>query len=108
VLYMIDRVRSGDFYILCPDNEARKEVDQLRIMWAAGGASFPSLANLVDKPHANSSHQISPRTDLRSAAGIRRIRACSRNICANPSLHSIKHAHRQRLGSHRSICMYVE
>lgn len=36
VLYMIDRVRSGDFYILCPDNETRREVDQLRIMWAAG------------------------------------------------------------------------
>ncbi|KII91080.1 hypothetical protein PLICRDRAFT_107097 [Plicaturopsis crispa FD-325 SS-3] len=36
VLYMIDSVRQGDFYILVPDNETRKEVDQLRIMWAAG------------------------------------------------------------------------
>lgn len=35
VLYMLDRVRSGDFYILCPDNETRREVDQLRIMWSA-------------------------------------------------------------------------
>lgn len=35
VLYMLDRVRSGDFYIVCPDNETRKEVDQLRIMWGA-------------------------------------------------------------------------
>jgi short-subunit dehydrogenase len=35
VLYMLDRVRSGDFYIICPDNETRREVDQLRIMWAA-------------------------------------------------------------------------
>ncbi|KAF8645179.1 hypothetical protein AX16_008006 [Volvariella volvacea WC 439] len=35
VLYMLDRVRSGDFYILVPDNETKKEVDQLRIMWGA-------------------------------------------------------------------------
>jgi len=35
VLYMLDQVRHGDFYILCPDNETRKQVDQLRIMWAA-------------------------------------------------------------------------
>ncbi|EGN98190.1 hypothetical protein SERLA73DRAFT_138517 [Serpula lacrymans var. lacrymans S7.3] len=35
VLYMLDRVRSGDFYIICPDNDTRKEVDQLRIMWSA-------------------------------------------------------------------------
>jgi len=35
VLYMLDRVRNGDFYILVPDNETRKEVDQLRILWAA-------------------------------------------------------------------------
>jgi hypothetical protein len=37
VLYMLDRVRQGDFYILCPDNETRPAVDALRIMWAAGG-----------------------------------------------------------------------
>ncbi|KAI0354789.1 NAD-P-binding protein [Trametes cingulata] len=36
VLYMLDKVRQGQFYILCPDNETRREVDQLRIMWAAG------------------------------------------------------------------------
>ncbi|EPQ54803.1 NAD P-binding protein [Gloeophyllum trabeum ATCC 11539] len=36
VLYMLDKVRNGDFYILCPDNETRREVDQLRIMWGAG------------------------------------------------------------------------
>lgn len=32
---MLDRVRSGDFYILVPDNETKREVDQLRIMWGA-------------------------------------------------------------------------
>ncbi|KAI0060386.1 NAD-binding protein [Artomyces pyxidatus] len=36
VLFMLDRVRSGDFYILVPDNETRREVDQLRILWGAG------------------------------------------------------------------------
>lgn len=35
VLFMIDRVRAGDFYVLVPDNETRSEVDQLRIMWGA-------------------------------------------------------------------------
>ncbi|KAF8957266.1 hypothetical protein BDZ97DRAFT_1847428 [Flammula alnicola] len=33
--YMLDKVRGGDFYILVPDNETKREVDQLRIMWAA-------------------------------------------------------------------------
>ncbi|GJE97647.1 NAD(P)-dependent dehydrogenase [Phanerochaete sordida] len=36
VLYMLDRVREGQFYIIVPDNETRREVDALRIMWAAG------------------------------------------------------------------------
>ena len=32
----LDKVRQGQFYVLVPDNETRHEVDQLRIMWAAG------------------------------------------------------------------------
>ncbi|KAF9562675.1 NAD(P)-binding protein [Agrocybe pediades] len=35
VLYMLDKVREGEFYVLVPDNETKREVDQLRIMWAA-------------------------------------------------------------------------
>jgi len=35
ILFMIDRVRVGDFYVLVPDNETRREVDELRIMWGA-------------------------------------------------------------------------
>jgi len=35
ILFMIDRVRAGDFYVLVPDNETRREVDELRIMWGA-------------------------------------------------------------------------
>ncbi|KAF5367318.1 hypothetical protein D9757_010104 [Collybiopsis confluens] len=36
VLYMLDKVRAGDFYVLVPDNETRREVDELRIMWSVG------------------------------------------------------------------------
>ena len=36
VLYMFDKVRAGDFYILCPDNETKTSVDALRVLWAAG------------------------------------------------------------------------
>ncbi|GJJ15310.1 putative secondary metabolism biosyntheticenzyme [Clathrus columnatus] len=35
VLYMLERVRAGDFYILVPDNETTRELDQARIRWAA-------------------------------------------------------------------------
>lgn len=36
VLYMLDHVRLGDFYILVPDNETKRGVDHLRILWSAG------------------------------------------------------------------------
>ncbi|GGH17386.1 oxidoreductase [Alsobacter metallidurans] len=34
--FMIARLNRGDFYILCPDNDVSRELDQRRIMWAAG------------------------------------------------------------------------
>jgi len=34
--YMIERLGEGDFYILCPDNEVSRKVDERRIQWAAG------------------------------------------------------------------------
>ena len=34
--FMIERLEAGDFYILCPDNEVTREVDEKRILWAAG------------------------------------------------------------------------
>ena len=34
--FMMERLAAGDFYILCPDNDVTREIDQLRIMWAAG------------------------------------------------------------------------
>lgn len=33
VSYMLERVRLGDFYILCPDNETSGALDRLRIRW---------------------------------------------------------------------------
>jgi hypothetical protein len=34
--FMIDRVTAGDFYILCPDNDVPRALDERRILWAAG------------------------------------------------------------------------
>jgi NAD(P)-dependent dehydrogenase (short-subunit alcohol dehydrogenase family) len=34
--FMIERVSAGDFYILCPDNDVPRSLDQRRILWAAG------------------------------------------------------------------------
>jgi NAD(P)-dependent dehydrogenase (short-subunit alcohol dehydrogenase family) len=34
--FMIERVNAGDFYILCPDNDVPRSLDEKRILWAAG------------------------------------------------------------------------
>jgi NAD(P)-dependent dehydrogenase (short-subunit alcohol dehydrogenase family) len=34
--FMLDSMGKGDFYILCPDNDVPREMDERRIMWAAG------------------------------------------------------------------------
>jgi NAD(P)-dependent dehydrogenase (short-subunit alcohol dehydrogenase family) len=34
--FMIERVSAGEFYILCPDNDVPRSLDQRRILWAAG------------------------------------------------------------------------
>nr|AYM54138.1 short-chain dehydrogenase/reductase SDR [Chondromyces catenulatus] len=34
--FMMDRLAQNDFYILCPDNEAPRSLDERRILWAAG------------------------------------------------------------------------
>jgi NAD(P)-dependent dehydrogenase (short-subunit alcohol dehydrogenase family) len=34
--FMIERIGAGDFYILCPDNDVPRHVDERRILWAAG------------------------------------------------------------------------
>jgi len=34
--YMLDKVRDGKFYIICPDNETTEDLDRLRIKWSAG------------------------------------------------------------------------
>ncbi|MDB6143276.1 MAG: short-chain dehydrogenase [Pseudomonas sp.] len=34
--FMMERLDAGDFYILCPDNDVPRSLDELRILWAAG------------------------------------------------------------------------
>jgi NAD(P)-dependent dehydrogenase (short-subunit alcohol dehydrogenase family) len=34
--FMIERLSAGDFYILCPDNDVPRSLDERRILWAAG------------------------------------------------------------------------
>jgi NAD(P)-dependent dehydrogenase (short-subunit alcohol dehydrogenase family) len=34
--FMIERLKAGDFYILCPDNDVPRPLDERRILWAAG------------------------------------------------------------------------
>lgn len=36
VAFMIERIAAGDFYVLCPDNEVDRALDEKRIAWAAG------------------------------------------------------------------------
>lgn len=33
--FMLERLAAGDFYILCPDNEVSRDLDEKRILWAA-------------------------------------------------------------------------
>ncbi len=34
--FMLQRLEHGDFYILCPDNDVARALDEKRILWAAG------------------------------------------------------------------------
>jgi len=34
--FMMERLAANDFYILCPDNEVQRALDERRILWAAG------------------------------------------------------------------------
>ena len=34
--FMIERIGAGDFYILCPDNDTPRALDEARMAWAAG------------------------------------------------------------------------
>nr|WP_298690501.1 SDR family NAD(P)-dependent oxidoreductase [uncultured Dongia sp.] len=36
VEFMMTRLQAGDFYILCPDNDVPRALDERRILWAAG------------------------------------------------------------------------
>src|SRR5271165_3789861 len=34
--FMLASIAAGDFYVLCPDNDVTRELDERRILWAAG------------------------------------------------------------------------
>ena len=34
--FMFERVGAGDFYILCPDNDVPRSLDERRMLWAIG------------------------------------------------------------------------
>ncbi len=34
--FMIERLEAGDFYILCPDNDTPRRLDERRMLWAIG------------------------------------------------------------------------
>ncbi|TIW85471.1 MAG: short-chain dehydrogenase, partial [Mesorhizobium sp.] len=34
--FMLESLARGDFYILCPDNEAARPLDEKRMAWAIG------------------------------------------------------------------------
>jgi len=36
VAFMLNSLERGDFYILCPDNEVSRDIDEKRVAWAAG------------------------------------------------------------------------
>ena len=36
VAFLFERIGAGDFYILCPDNDVPRALDERRILWAAG------------------------------------------------------------------------
>jgi len=36
VEFLIERLETGDFYVLCPDNDVPRRLDERRILWAAG------------------------------------------------------------------------
>jgi NAD(P)-dependent dehydrogenase (short-subunit alcohol dehydrogenase family) len=44
--FMLERLEAGDFYILCPDNDVPRALDERRILWAAGDivANRPALS----------------------------------------------------------------
>jgi hypothetical protein len=34
--FMLERIAAGDFYILCPDNDVTRVVDEKRMAWTMG------------------------------------------------------------------------
>jgi short-subunit dehydrogenase len=47
--FMLERLAADDFYILCPDNESPRQLDERRILWSAGDIveNRPALSRWV-------------------------------------------------------------
>jgi NAD(P)-dependent dehydrogenase (short-subunit alcohol dehydrogenase family) len=57
--FMLESIARGDFYILCPDNDTRRAIDEARIAWAAH--------DLIDnRPPLSRWHPITRTPSLRS------------------------------------------
>jgi NAD(P)-dependent dehydrogenase (short-subunit alcohol dehydrogenase family) len=61
--FMMERLANGDFYILCPDNDVPRSLDERRILWAAGDIveDRPPLSRW-HPDHAKSFEAFSPKT----------------------------------------------
>jgi hypothetical protein len=48
---MMARLEAGDFYILCPDNDVPRRLDERRVLWAAADIveNRPPLSRLASR-----------------------------------------------------------
>ncbi|MET7243771.1 SDR family NAD(P)-dependent oxidoreductase [Methylobacterium sp. EM32] len=61
--FMLERMAAGDFYILCPDNETTREMDEKRMRWAADDVirNRPALSRWhPDHKEAFAAHMAAP------------------------------------------------
>jgi NAD(P)-dependent dehydrogenase (short-subunit alcohol dehydrogenase family) len=64
--FMLEAMGRGDFYILCPDNDVTREMDEKRIAWAAGDIieNRPALSRWhKDFAAAFAAHMATGRTE---------------------------------------------
>ena len=69
VEFMLERLAAGDFYILCPDNDSPRQLDERRILWSAGDIveiALPSRAGIqiTAEPSLTSQKGKHPSPDL--------------------------------------------
>src|SRR5258708_9510460 len=71
---MIESMNKGDFYILCPDNDVTRDVDERRILWAVGDIveNRPALSRWHPDYASPFEKFLPARTGRRSAPQMRR------------------------------------